>query len=110
VQGGRSRTHALEMASRWALGVVATYCRNSAVTVGRPRHRGLHLDGLDVLGEPIAYGASGEAESVGDFVLRGVFLLVQAQEFGFVDAISWASGHACILGGEGKSQHFCMKV
>ena len=24
-------THALEVASRWALGVVATYCRNSAV-------------------------------------------------------------------------------
>jgi hypothetical protein len=27
----RRRTHALEVASRWALGVVATYCRNSAV-------------------------------------------------------------------------------
>jgi hypothetical protein len=27
----RFRTHALEVASRWALGVVATYCRNSAV-------------------------------------------------------------------------------
>ena len=27
----RRRTHALDVASRWALGVVATYCRNSAV-------------------------------------------------------------------------------
>ena len=27
----RRCTHALEVASRWALGVVATYCRNSAV-------------------------------------------------------------------------------
>jgi hypothetical protein len=27
----RLRAHALDVASRWALGVVATYCRNSAV-------------------------------------------------------------------------------
>ena len=29
--GGAPRTHPLEVVSRWALGVVATYCRNSAV-------------------------------------------------------------------------------